>query len=46
MAAGEILSLGTPSEVKDAARSDRQPDPGMEDAFIALIEQHSAEVAA
>jgi ABC-2 type transport system ATP-binding protein len=46
MAAGEILSLGTPREVKDTARSDRTPDPGMEDAFIALIEQHSAEAAA
>jgi ABC-2 type transport system ATP-binding protein len=45
MAAGEILSLGTPREVKDAARSARAPDPSMEDAFIALIERHSAEAA-
>ncbi len=46
MAAGEILSLGTPTEVKAAARSEQTPDPSMEDAFIALIEQHAAEVAA
>jgi len=38
MAAGEILSLGTPTEVKAAARSEQTPDPSMEDAFIALIE--------
>jgi len=42
MAAGEILSLGTPSEVKAAARSEQTPDPSMEDAFIALIESHEA----
>jgi len=46
MAAGEILSLGTPREVKAAARSEQTPDPSMEDAFIALIEQHSAGAAA
>jgi len=40
MAAGEILSLGTPTEVKAAARSEQTPDPSMEDAFIALIEAH------
>jgi ABC-2 type transport system ATP-binding protein len=42
MAAGEILSLGTPTEVKAAARSEQTPDPSMEDAFIALIEAHDA----
>jgi ABC-2 type transport system ATP-binding protein len=42
MAAGEILSLGTPTEVKAAARSEQSPDPSMEDAFIALIEAHDA----
>ena len=39
MAAGEILSLGTPTEVKAAARDGAHPDPSMEDAFIALIER-------
>jgi len=42
MAAGEILSLGTPSEVKAAARTEQRPDPSMQDAFIALIEAHEA----
>ena len=42
MAAGEILSLGTPDEIKDAVRGDERPDPTMEDAFIALIERQEA----
>ena len=46
MAAGEILSLGTPAEIKAATRDDAQPDPSMEDAFIALIERREAEAAA
>lgn len=37
MAAGEILALGTPSEVKAKVRSEELPEPTMEDAFIALI---------
>jgi ABC-2 type transport system ATP-binding protein len=37
MAAGEILALGTPSEVKARVRSEELPEPTMEDAFIALI---------
>jgi len=39
MSAGRILSLGTPTEVKEAARDADNPDPSMEDAFIALIER-------
>jgi drug efflux transport system ATP-binding protein len=38
MADGEILSIGTPEEVKQRQRSAAHPDPTMEDAFIALIE--------
>lgn len=38
MANGEILALGTPEEIKLRARSTRQPQPTMEDAFIYLIE--------
>jgi ABC-2 type transport system ATP-binding protein len=38
MAAGEILSLGTPAEIKRAARSPVIAEPTMEQAFIALIE--------
>jgi ABC-2 type transport system ATP-binding protein len=38
MADGEILTLGTPEEVRRSQRSAERPDPTMEDAFIALIE--------
>jgi ABC-2 type transport system ATP-binding protein len=38
MSAGEILALGTPAEIKAAARSAEYPEPTMEDAFIGLIE--------
>jgi ABC-2 type transport system ATP-binding protein len=38
MAAGSILTLGTPREIRAAARSRSNPEPTMEDAFIALIE--------
>jgi ABC-2 type transport system ATP-binding protein len=43
MAAGEILALGTPAEIKAKARSAKLPEPTMEDAFISLIEdtQHA-----
>jgi ABC-2 type transport system ATP-binding protein len=36
MVAGEILAIGSPSEIKTRARRDR-PEPTMEDAFISLI---------
>ena len=38
MADGEILALGTPEEIKQRQRTAEQPEPTMEDAFIALIE--------
>jgi len=38
MAAGSILAIGTPAEIRERARSPERPDPTMEDAFIALIE--------
>jgi ABC-2 type transport system ATP-binding protein len=47
MAAGEILTLGTPASIKQQARSTEQPAPTMEDAFVALIRAHEGnEVAA
>ena len=42
MAAGEILALGTPDEIRSLARSSQQPEPTMEDAFIHLIENAAA----
>ncbi|MGD8308216.1 MAG: ATP-binding cassette domain-containing protein [Chromatiales bacterium] len=46
MSAGRILALDTPRAVKSRMRSQAHPDPSMEDAFIALIEQDSGEEAA
>jgi len=42
MAEGEILTTGTPAEIKAAQRSAALPAPTMEDAFISLIEQRAA----
>ena len=39
MADGEVLAEGTPRQMKDLARTTENPDPSMEDAFIALIEE-------
>jgi ABC-2 type transport system ATP-binding protein len=46
MAAGEILTLGTPDSIKQQARSEQLPQPTMEDAFVALIRAHEQQVAA
>ncbi|WP_283743077.1 ATP-binding cassette domain-containing protein [Sideroxydans sp. CL21] len=40
MAAGEILTMGTPGSIKAQARTAAQPEPTMEDAFIGLIMAH------
>jgi ABC-2 type transport system ATP-binding protein len=40
MAAGEILTIGTPASVKQQARTQQMPTPTMEDAFVALILAH------
>jgi ABC-2 type transport system ATP-binding protein len=40
MAAGEILTMGTPGSIKAQARSEAQPEPTMEDAFVGLIMAH------
>ncbi|MCW5592984.1 MAG: ABC transporter ATP-binding protein [Burkholderiales bacterium] len=39
MAAGRILSTGEPSAIKAAARTAANPEPSLEDAFIALVER-------
>ncbi len=41
MAAGEILAIGTPSEIKAMARTAELPEPTLEDAFIGLIANSS-----
>ena len=39
MAAGEILAIGTPAEIKARARAPDAAEPTMEDAFIRLIQR-------
>jgi ABC-2 type transport system ATP-binding protein len=39
MDAGQVLARGSPGEIRALARSDSTPEPTMEDAFIALVEQ-------
>jgi len=46
MAAGEILTMGTPGSIKAQAHSAALPNPTMEDAFVALIQAHEQERAA
>jgi len=41
MADGKVLAQGTPEKMKQLARTEQQPLPGMEDAFIYLIEQQA-----
>jgi ABC-2 type transport system ATP-binding protein len=46
MADGEVLAIGSPAEIKRGQRSEGHPDPTMEDAFIALIENRARGAAA
>jgi ABC-2 type transport system ATP-binding protein len=44
---GQVLSQGSPAEVRQRARTEARPEPSMEDAFIAVVEQaRAAQVAA
>mgnify|MGYP002063718600 FL=1 len=43
---GRKIAEGSPDRLKAEARSPEQPDPTLEDAFIALIEQSDAREAA
>jgi ABC-2 type transport system ATP-binding protein len=42
MSQGENLAMGTPAEIRALARSAQNPEPTIEDAFIALAEGHAA----
>jgi ABC-2 type transport system ATP-binding protein len=42
MDAGRVLAQGSPAEVRERARTDTQPEPTMDDAFIAVVEQARA----
>ncbi len=43
IASGNILALGTPSEIKSETKSAEIPEPTMEDAFISLIKKSEQE---
>ncbi|PCK88359.1 multidrug ABC transporter ATP-binding protein [Rhizobium sophoriradicis] len=43
---GRSIALGSPDELKARVATSEQPDPTMEDAFIALVQQSQAEDAA
>ncbi|ASS56116.1 ATP-binding cassette domain-containing protein [Rhizobium leguminosarum] len=43
---GRSIALGSPDELKARIATKEQPDPTMEDAFIALVQQSEAEDAA
>ncbi|PDS75980.1 ATP-binding cassette domain-containing protein [Rhizobium sp. L43] len=43
---GRSIALGSPDELKARVATKKQPDPTMEDAFIALVQQSEAEDAA
>ncbi len=40
MSLGQVLAEGSPRAIKDRVRTANHPNPSMEDAFIALIEEH------
>jgi ABC-2 type transport system ATP-binding protein len=42
MDSGQVLSQGSPAEVRQRARTEALPEPSMEDAFIAVVEQARA----
>ena len=39
---GHIIAEGSPDELKERSRRERQPEPTLEDAFIALVELTTA----
>jgi ABC-2 type transport system ATP-binding protein len=46
MAEGEVLALGTPAEIRHSQRTEGRPEPTLEDAFIALIENRGGVASA
>ncbi|MCA9286064.1 MAG: ABC transporter ATP-binding protein [Phycisphaerales bacterium] len=43
MAQGAMMAAGTPEDIRERARSPENPDPSIEDAFIALAESAARE---
>ncbi len=40
---GKLIALGTPDQLKNAHRHEKQPNPTLEDAFIELIQNYDRE---
>jgi ABC-2 type transport system ATP-binding protein len=43
---GRVIASGSPDALKQDVRSDRNPEPTLEDAFVELVEAHDRKVAA
>lgn len=43
---GAVIASGSPDDLKDEVKSDRIPEPTLEDAFISLVEAFDAKAAA
>ncbi len=41
---GQIIACGTPDQLKQQTASPQDPEPSMEDAFIALVKAHDASI--
>jgi ABC-type multidrug transport system ATPase subunit len=37
---GQVIALGSPDDLKERARTPDRADPTLDDAFIALVEEH------
>jgi len=37
---GLLIAKGSPDDLKDRVRTNERPEPTLEDAFIALVEEH------
>jgi ABC-type multidrug transport system ATPase subunit len=42
---GRVIAEGSPDELKDRVRNKQHPEPTLEDAFIALVEEFDQEEA-
>lgn len=37
---GKIIQIGTPNQLKDQVKSEKNPNPSLEDAFVQMIEEY------
>lgn len=46
MDAGRVLAQGSPAQIRERGRGAGRPDPGMEDAFIAIVDEARSRASA